>query len=112
MDWFSWFWSMFIPVSAQDFYLSRWLFPQGKFDVILVDNLLYLGIGIIFLVTLPLVTRGLTTIHWLVARGVLAAFKSDALLKEVADLTMGVTVRVRSMKDVPEAFAQALFATP
>ncbi len=83
----SWFWSMFIPVSAQDFYLSRWLFPQGKFDVILVDNLLYLGIGIIFLVTLPLVTRGLTTIHWLVARGVLAAFKSDALLKEVADLT-------------------------
>jgi len=33
-------------------------------------------------------------------------------LKEVADLTMGVTVRVRSMKDVPEAFAQALFATP
>jgi len=38
-------------------------------------------------VTLPLVTRGLTTIHWLVARGVLAAFKSDALLKEVADLT-------------------------
>ena len=33
-------------------------------------------------------------------------------LKEVADLTKGVTVRVRSMKDVPEAFAQALFATP
>lgn len=33
-------------------------------------------------------------------------------LKEVADLTKGVTVRVLSMKDVPGAFAQALFATP
>ncbi|MFM9878518.1 MAG: sensor histidine kinase [Rhodoglobus sp.] len=55
-------------------------------DPQLTATLLYIAIGVVFTLTLPLMTRGLTTIHWLVARGVLAAFKSDALLKQVADL--------------------------
>ena len=50
------------------------------------DALLYLVVGVIFLATLPLVSRGLTMMHWLVARGVLGAWKSDALAKQVTSL--------------------------
>jgi signal transduction histidine kinase len=49
--------------------------------------LLWLVVGLIFTATLPLVTRGLTWMHWGVARGLLGAFRTDALEKEVATLT-------------------------
>lgn len=82
-----WFWDLFIPPGDQEWYLSRWLFPGGGFDVRLVDNLICLALGLIFLALLPLVTRALVSLHWLVARGMLGAWRSDALQREVVSLS-------------------------
>jgi signal transduction histidine kinase len=43
-------------------------------------------LGLVFLATLPLVTRGLVNVHWSIANGVLGAWRSDALKREVATL--------------------------
>ncbi len=82
-----WFWNLFLPSNDQEWFLSQWLFPNLGGDRALIEGLLLAGIGAIFLATLPFVTRGLTRLHWLIARGVLSAFKSDALLKQVETLT-------------------------
>lgn len=81
-----WFWDMFIPDGDREFFLSRWIWP-GVESPALADNLLYLALGLVFLATLPLVTRGLVTVHWFIARGVLGAWRSDALQREVVSLS-------------------------
>ncbi len=86
----AWFWDRFIPQSGRDFFLSQWIADRlgvAIGDARTADNLILLGLGVIFALTLPLITRGLSMVHWLVARGVLAAFRSDALQREVADLS-------------------------
>ncbi len=65
-----WFWDTFIPQGGRDFYLSLRLWP-GAENPALLDNLLYLVVGIVFLAALPFVTRGLVSLHWVVARGLL-----------------------------------------
>jgi len=87
-----WAWVGFLPNSDRDFFVSSWIAERvfglaGRFDPLLFDSLLWLVVGLIFLATLPLVTRGLTWMHWGVARGLLGAFRTDALEKEVATLT-------------------------
>lgn len=84
-----WFWSRFTNSIDTNDVVAQWIVDRLGIagDPQLVVNLVYLGLGIIFTLTLPLITRGLTTLHWLLARGLLAAFKSDALLKQVADLS-------------------------
>jgi signal transduction histidine kinase len=87
-----WFWNSFIPTDNDQFYPAVWLFehigvPVGGLDPVLVENITYLVVGAIFLATLPLVTRGLVTVHWLIARGVLGAWRSDALQREVTSLS-------------------------
>lgn len=82
-----WFWNWVFPYSNQDWFLSRWLFPAANFDPYLVEGILYAAVGVVFLLTLPFVTRGLARLHWLIARGLLSSFKSDALLKQVETLT-------------------------
>ena len=86
----SWIWERFLPRDPDEFFLSQRLADRLGLtigDARTTDSLILLGLGILFALTLPLVTRGLTRLHWLVARGVLAAFKSDALQREVADLS-------------------------
>lgn len=86
----AWFWDGLFPEANRDFFVSRWLFERMGLeltDPALVENLLNLALGIVFLLTLPFVTRGLTSLHWLVARGLLSAFRSDALQREVASLS-------------------------
>jgi signal transduction histidine kinase len=51
-------------------------------------------VGLIFLATLPFVTRGLVSLHWLVAKGMLSAFRSEALSREVATLSSSRTAAV------------------
>ena len=85
-----WFWGMFLPYGSRDFSVSEWMsnrigLPTFENEFI-GDALLYLVVGVIVLATLPLVSRGLTMMHWLVARGVLGAWKSDALAKQVTNL--------------------------
>ena len=45
-------------------------------DPYLGDSILFLIIGIVFTATLPFVTRGLTWMHYAIARGMLSAFLS------------------------------------
>lgn len=87
-----WAWVGFLPNADRDFFVSSWLAErvlglEGRFDPLLFDSLLWLVVGLIFLATLPLVTRGLTWMHWGVARGLLGGFRTDVLEKEVATLT-------------------------
>lgn len=85
-----WFWDGFIPQGGRDFYLSEEIL--NRFGIVspnphLADNLLNFAFGIIFTVTLPFITRGLTGMHWLLARGLLGTWRSDALQREVATLS-------------------------
>lgn len=81
-----WFWIGFIPVVDREPTLSRWLFPGSTLDPAVTENLVLLASGVLFTATLPFVTRGLTLLHWLVARGILGAWKSDALKRQVVTL--------------------------
>lgn len=91
-----WFWGRFIPGDNR-WFLSRWLFEvfgdrgvdwrASGIDFAALDNLFQLVLGILFLATLPFVTRGLVLLHHAVARGMLGAFKSDALQRQVVDLS-------------------------
>lgn len=85
-----WFWDGFVPDGERDFFVTDWIAERLGLEVAnpaVADNLLNLLLGVIFLVTLPFITRGLTSLHWLVARGILGAWKSDALQREVANLS-------------------------
>jgi len=85
-----WFWSAFIENVDRDFFVSQWLveaFGGTVVDPVAADNVLQFILGVVALVTLPFITRGLTLLHWNVARGLLGAFRSDALAAEVATLT-------------------------
>jgi signal transduction histidine kinase len=88
----AWFWYPFIPQGDRDFYVSQWVVEyilrgSPDFDGRTGDVVLHLILGVIFTATLPFVTRGLTRLHWLIARGMLSAFPSDALQREVATLS-------------------------
>lgn len=68
--------------------IQMWLAPnQPVIDSLAADNLFNLAIGLIFLATLPFVTHGLTWIHYAIARGMLGAFRSDELRRQVIDLS-------------------------
>jgi signal transduction histidine kinase len=94
-----WIWMAFIPNSDRDFFVSSWLVERvlggdARFDPAVADTLLWFLVGLVFTATLPFVTRGLTWLHWGVARGLLGAFRTDALEKEVATLTESRTAAV------------------
>ncbi|MGM7680081.1 sensor histidine kinase [Microbacterium sp. A94] len=90
-----WFWGRFLPQSEQDVWLHdvalRFFFPGfqiadsylGRFNG---ESVMYAVAGVVFLVTLPWVARGLILLHHGLAVGVLGAFRSEALEREVADL--------------------------
>ncbi|MDQ1570843.1 MAG: hypothetical protein QOF79_1517, partial [Actinomycetota bacterium] len=87
----SWFWQIFLPNNDQQWFLSKWVIElfNGStrgVDLAAVDSVLYLVLGFIMLALLPLVTRGLVLVNYWIARGMLGAWKSDALQREVIDL--------------------------
>ena len=89
-----WFWGRFLPPQADNdgWNLSQsvlWLFggSASASDYAAWDPFFYFLAGIVMLATLPFVTRGLTLLHQVVARGVLGAFRSDALQRRVIDLS-------------------------
>ena len=92
-----WIWMGFVPNGDRDFFVSSWIAERLGFlllDPPLVDTLLWLVVGVIFTATLPFVLRGLTWMHWGVARGLLSTFRADALEKEVATLSESRTAAV------------------
>ncbi len=89
----SWLWPRSFAGDSDEFWLHEvildWAFPDNDWDIepYLGETLLFLAIGLIFLATLPLVTRGLTLLHNVIARGMLSAWRSEALSREVASLS-------------------------
>ena len=83
-----WFWQLFLlqPVGDHNIPFSHWVADRLNLDnggVIAFAIVLYLVLGLVFLATLPFVLRGLTSLHYVIARGVLGPFKSDALRREL-----------------------------
>ncbi|MCU1508240.1 MAG: sensor histidine kinase [Glaciihabitans sp.] len=73
-------------------YLSRWLLdeldvhpPVAAYPAL--EAVLLFLIGLALLSLLPFITRGLVLAHYWVARGLLGAWKSDALRRQVIDLS-------------------------
>jgi len=89
-----WIWQRFIPDGRddRDFWLYDvivdFLFPGNSLsiDPRVGENVFEFIVGLIFLATLPFVFRGLTLLHDVVARGMLGAWRSEALEIEVAQL--------------------------
>jgi signal transduction histidine kinase len=86
-----WFWDQFTPKPHLQLYISQWLFagrglvtPNAGF--VLGEHIFDFIWGLIFLATLPFVTRALTKMHWGIAYGVLGAWKSETLGQQVRDL--------------------------
>jgi signal transduction histidine kinase len=95
----AWIWQPFIPDGGREFFLSRWLVGrllggEAAFDGDAGDLVLQIVLGVIFALLLPFVLRGLTWMHWGVARGMLGAFRADTLEREVATLTESRTAAV------------------
>ncbi len=92
-----WFWDRFIPEGNNSWFLSQWLYrvfgdrsvdwASSGIDWRMLDNFVQLALGIVFLATLPLVTRGLVLLHHSIATGVLGPFDSDSLRREVSTLS-------------------------
>ena len=69
-------------------FLSRWLLhAPSPIAQNIADPIVYFLIGAAFLATLPFVTRGLTTLQWAIAYGMLGAWKSEALGEQVRELS-------------------------
>ncbi|MEO5921084.1 MAG: sensor domain-containing protein [Pseudolysinimonas sp.] len=86
-----WFWARFIPNGDRDwtFYSVTSRFITGKVadvDPYTADSILFLIVGVVFTLTLPFVTRGLTWVHYGIARGMLASFLSEELRQQVTGL--------------------------
>ncbi len=88
-----WFWDRFIPKGNREIYLSKVIYEfmvpgsTAPFDPIAGENIMEFVFGIIFLVTVPFITHSMTLMHQAVARGMLGPWRSEALQREVADLS-------------------------
>lgn len=88
-----WIWQRYLPDEGRDFWLSEvvvdFLLPgQGvELDPRVAEPIFEFVVGLIFLATMPFVFRGLTLLHDVIARGVLGAWRSEALEREVAQLS-------------------------
>jgi signal transduction histidine kinase len=88
-----WIWQRFIPNSDRGLWLHDvildWAFPGNTFEIdpVVGEYVFEFIVGVIFLLTLPFVFRGLTLLHDVIARGVLGAWRSEALAVEVAQLS-------------------------
>ncbi|MGX5680080.1 sensor histidine kinase [Schumannella luteola] len=85
-----WIWGLLFPGGGDEWFFSEWLADANGWaapeNPWLVDTIVFFVLGAVFLALLPFVTRGLTQLHWLIARGMLGAWRSDALEREVRTL--------------------------
>lgn len=87
----AWIWMRAIPRGDRNIYLSEviWNWATGTplpIDRVGGDILLYAIIGVIFLLSLPLVFRGLALAEWWLAYALLGETSGDRLRREVAEL--------------------------
>ncbi|TFC98799.1 sensor histidine kinase [Cryobacterium sinapicolor] len=87
-----WFWGRFLTdtdgVWLHEVILG-WVLPGTTLpiDPLLAESLFQLALGLLFLLTLPYITHAFTLLHQFAARGMLGAWRSEALQREVADLS-------------------------
>jgi signal transduction histidine kinase len=95
-----WFWSRWLPEPERGWNLldvvAGWFVPGADTGVNQRsgDSIVYLVVGVILLLTLPFITRGLVALHWWIARGMLAAFPSEGLRQQVSGLASSRTAAV------------------
>ncbi|MGY4857106.1 sensor histidine kinase [Cryobacterium sp. AP23] len=85
-----WLWSWSLPVDNDSVGLYGLLsgaYGSGVSQNLAAENAVNAALGLAFLATLPFVTRGLVLAHQGIARGMLGAWSSEALQREVADLS-------------------------
>ncbi|WP_251039000.1 sensor domain-containing protein [Agromyces sp. ISL-38] len=89
-----WIWQRYIPDGeGRNFWLHDrvldFLVPGNTFDIDpqVGESVFEVILGVLFLIMLPFVFRGLTVLHDLIARGVLGAWRSEALEREVRQLS-------------------------
>ncbi|HEV7742957.1 MAG TPA: sensor domain-containing protein [Pseudolysinimonas sp.] len=86
-----WFWQRYLPYGERDW--TFWGVTTGDFTGQVSeavgrtnDSVFFAIVGVLFTVTLPFITRGLTWVHYGIARGMLAAFVSEELRQQVTGL--------------------------
>ncbi|MGV8857460.1 sensor histidine kinase [Rhodoglobus sp.] len=87
----SWFIRSQVDGENSDWSLGEWFFGllgvnTTGWNLEIADNIVAFAVGLIFIATLPFVTRGLVLTQWWLARGTLTAFRSDGLRREVQSL--------------------------
>jgi len=84
-----WIWSWSLPDDGSVGLFGLWVnsYNPGSPQNLVAENLLNAALGLAFLLTLPFVTRGLVLMHQGIARIMLGAWSSEALQREVADLS-------------------------
>jgi signal transduction histidine kinase len=88
-----WIWQRYIPNGDREVWpfdaVLDFLLPGNtlEIDPVVGEGVFEVIVGLIFLATLPFVFRGLTLLHDIVARGLLGAWRSEALEVEVAQLS-------------------------
>ncbi|GAA2024895.1 sensor histidine kinase [Agromyces tropicus] len=89
-----WIWAVFLPDRAGDSLPAEWLldrvWPGGStaigLDPVALEAIAQFVLGALFLLTLPFIAAGFTWIHDAVGRGMLGAWRSEALERQVEQL--------------------------
>ncbi len=87
-----WFWSRWTEDPERDWNLLDVIvgfFSPGTVTGLTQrqgDAIVYFVVGVLLLVTLPFITRGLVSVHHAIARGMLGAFPSEGLREQVTGL--------------------------
>ncbi|BDZ46454.1 sensor histidine kinase [Naasia aerilata] len=95
-----WFWNRWLPTDDRDWnFLDAvigWAAPGARSGLSQdqAEGVFWFVAGALLLLTLPFVTRGLVLVHWWIARGMLAAFPSEALRQQVSGLASSRTAAV------------------
>ncbi len=84
--WLAWSWSLPFPGRSGIHLggLERLIEQQFGIDSRPIAAAILLVVGLVFLFTLPYITRGFTALHGVIARGMLGAFRREALEEELA----------------------------
>ncbi|MEI5583011.1 MULTISPECIES: sensor histidine kinase [unclassified Agromyces] len=90
-----WIWAWTLPQPDGAFQPSEWLLDRvvpGGAEAVAIEPIVAEGIvqfllGVVFLLTLPFIAGGLTRMHEAIDRGMLGAWRSEALERQVAQLS-------------------------
>lgn len=90
-----WIWAWSLPSSDRAFRPSEWFLdrfvPGGAdgagIEPLVAESIVQFLLGALFLLTLPFIAGGLTRLHEAVDRGMLGAWRSEALERQVAQLS-------------------------